>query len=168
MMEARLDIPKGRRAISETFAKAEALGLSFIALTGNPRSGVTNKAILKAIKEAKQLFGGLIIAGKMHSAGVDEPLVSLSAISDFIDAGADIILMPAVNTVPGLSEREVREACDLIHRKGALAMTTIGTSQEGADSQTIREIGLINKRSVPISSILEMLAGRVLLYQKIS
>lgn len=76
--------------------------------------------------------------------------------------------MPAVNTVPGLSEREVREACDLIHRKGALAMTTIGTSQEGADSQTIREIGLINKRSVPISSILEMLAGRVLLYQKIS
>lgn len=146
MMEARLDIPKGRRAIPETFAKAEALGLSFIALTGNPRSGVTNKAILKAIKVAKQLFGGLIIAGKMHSAVVDEPLVSLSAISDFIDAGADIILMPAVNTVPGLSEREVREACDLIHRKGALAMTTIGTSQEGADSQNIREIGLINKR----------------------
>lgn len=87
MMETRLDIPKGRRAIPATFVKAEALGLSFIALTGNPRSGVTNKAILKAIKEAKQLFGGLIIAGKMYSAGVDEPLVSLSAISDFIDAG---------------------------------------------------------------------------------
>ena len=87
MMETRLDIPKGRRAIPAAFVKAEALGLSFIALTGNPRSGVTNKAILKAIKEAKQLFGGLIIAGKMHSAGVDEPLVSLSAISDFIDAG---------------------------------------------------------------------------------
>lgn len=146
MMESRLEIPKGRQASVETFKKAEELGFSYICLTGNPGTGVTNATICQAIKNAKEYFSGLIIAGKMHSAGVDEPLVSLEAITDFIDAGADIILMPAVNTVPSLSEVEVRAACDLIHQKGALALSSIGTSQEGADSETIREIGIINKR----------------------
>ena len=54
----------------------------------------------------------MIIAGKMHSAGVDEPLVDLAGIEKFIDAGADIILMPAVYTVPGLSEQEVTGAAN--------------------------------------------------------
>ena len=30
---------------------------------------------------------GLIIAGKMHGAGVNEPVVDLEAIKEFIDAG---------------------------------------------------------------------------------
>ena len=32
------------------------------------------------ISLAKEHFGGMIIAGKMHSAGIDEPLVDLDAI----------------------------------------------------------------------------------------
>lgn len=146
MMETRIEIPKGRQATADTFKKAEELGFNFICLTGNPGTGVTNASICTAIKNAKKYFSGLIIAGKMHSAGVDEPLVDLKAIEEFIDAGADVILMPAVNTVPGLSEEEVRQACDLIHKKGALALSSIGTSQEGSDTETIREIGITNKR----------------------
>jgi len=146
MMETRLEIPAGRQATADTFKKAEELGFNFICLTGNPGTGVTNKTIEEAIIEAKKHFSGLIIAGKMHSAGVDEPLVDPDAINGFIDAGADVILMPAVNTVPGLSEAEVREACDLIHKRDCLALSAIGTSQEGADTETIREIAITNKR----------------------
>ena len=54
--------------------------------------------------------------------------------------------MPAVNTVPGLSEQEVTEACRYIKAHGALSLSAIGTSQEGADEGTIREIALLNKR----------------------
>ncbi|NJE44909.1 haloacid dehalogenase-like hydrolase [Massilimicrobiota sp. SW1139] len=146
MMENRLEISSGRHATKETFIKAKELGFDFICLTGNPGTGVSNASIENAIKLAKEYFGGMIIAGKMHSSGIDEALVDLDSIERFIDAGADIILMPAVYTVPGLSEEEVRDACKLIKSKGALSLSSIGTSQEGSDGGTIREIALVNKR----------------------
>ena len=147
MMETRREIPVGRQAVKKTFEAAEKLGCNFICLTGNPGTGVTNKAIEEAIKEAKKYFSGLIIAGKMHAAGVDEPVVDLDSIKAFIEAGADVILMPAIDTVPGLSEKTVTKACKLIKKMGALSLSAIGTSQEGADEATIREIALINKRA---------------------
>lgn len=146
MMESRQEISHGRHATKETFIKAKELGFDFICLTGNPGTGVSNASIEKAIKLAKEYFGGMIIAGKMHSSGIDEPLVDLESIERFIDAGADIILMPAVYTVPGLSEEMVVEACQLIKSKGALSLSAIGTSQEGSDEDTIRMIALTNKR----------------------
>lgn len=146
MMESRREISHGRHATKETFIKAKELGFDFICLTGNPGTGVSNASIEKAIKLAKEYFGGMIIAGKMHSSGIDEALVDLESIERFIDAGADIILMPAVYTVPGLSEETVTKACQLIKSKGALSLSSIGTSQEGSDEDTIRTIALTNKR----------------------
>jgi len=146
MMEERYEISHGRHATKETFIKAKELGFDFICLTGNPGTGVSNASIEKAIALAKEYFGGMIIAGKMHSSGIDESLVDLDSIERFIDAGADIILMPAVYTVPGLSEETVTKACQLIKSKGALSLSAIGTSQEGSDEDTIRMIALTNKR----------------------
>ena len=147
MMETRHVITKGRQASVETLKKAEELGFSFICLTGNPGVGVTNSSICNTLKAARENFSGLIIAGKMHAAGVDEPIVDLDAIEKMIDAGADVILMPACGTVPGLSEETVTKACALIKTKGALSLTAIGTSQEGSDEDTIREFALSSKRS---------------------
>ena len=146
LMEERRVISTGRQATKETYIKAQELGFNFICLTGNPGVGVSNHSISEAIKEAKKYFKGLIIAGKMHAAGIDEPIVDMESIKEFIEAGADVILMPAVNTVPGLSEQEVTEACRYIKAHGALSLSAIGTSQEGADEGTIREIALLNKR----------------------
>ena len=146
MLEERHVIAEGRQATVETFKKAQELGFNFICLTGNPGVGVSNRSIAEAVVEAKKYFNGLIIAGKMHGAGVNEPVVDLDAIKEFIDAGADVILMPAVNTVPGLSEATVTEACEYIHAHNALALSAIGTSQEGADCETVREIAIVNKR----------------------
>ena len=146
LMEARTEISSGRHATIETFKKAKEMGFDYICLTGNPGTGVSNASIEKAIENAKKYFGGMIIAGKMHSSGIDEPLVDLASIERLIDAGADIILMPAVYTVPGLQEETVIEACKLIKSKGALSLSSIGTSQEGSDEDTIRMIALTNKK----------------------
>lgn len=146
MMEERTDISTGRQATKETFIKAKELGFDYICLTGNPGVGVTNRTIENAISLAKEYFGGLVIAGKMHSAGVDEALVDLNVIKKFVEAGADIILLPAVNTVPGLTEQMAFEAVTLIHKLGALALSAIGTSQEGSDEATVREMAIVNKR----------------------
>lgn len=147
MMESRIEIAKGRTACEETFKEAERLGFNFICLTGNPGTGVSNGKIAEAIKCAKQYFHGLIIAGKMHAAGVDEPVIDLESMDAFIKAGADVILMPACGTVPGLQEREIHEACERIRKAGALSMSAIGTSQETSDPETIREFALSSKRA---------------------
>lgn len=49
----------------------------------------------------------------MHSSGVDEPVTSKETIETFIKAGADIILVPAVGTVPGFDSDDLKEAVKL-------------------------------------------------------
>lgn len=145
MLETRIEIPAGRKCSVETIKLAELLGLDIICLTGNPGTGVTNASIAKAISTVKTHFSGLVIAGKMHSAGVDEPVVSQEAIQMFVEAGADVILMPAVGSIPGFTDQELIEAVKYAQTHGALTMSAIGTSQESADQETIKQIALRNK-----------------------
>ena len=145
MAEERLIISKGRQANLETMQEIERLGLDFVCLTGNPGTGVTNEQIQKTIQLTKEHFSGLIIAGKMHGAGVNEPVVEAEVVKDFIDAGADIILVPAVGTVPGFDDQELKQIVKVAHQSGALVLSAIGTSQEGADEDTIKQMAIRNK-----------------------
>ena len=141
----------GRKATMENAAKAVALGVDFILLTGNPGIGVTNEAIEQTLKRYKQAFGDKIIlaAGKMHASGIltegAEKIITKEDISAFADAGADIILLPAPGTVPGITMEYVKELVNHAHSLGCLTITAIGTSQEGADIATIRQIALMCK-----------------------
>ena len=98
----------GRKATMENAEKAVALGVDFILLTGNPGIVVTNEAIEQTLKRYKQTFGDKIIlaAGKMHASGIltegAEKIITKEDISAFAVAGADIILLPAPGTVPGI------------------------------------------------------------------
>ncbi|RUT29931.1 haloacid dehalogenase-like hydrolase [Paenibacillus zeisoli] len=140
-------LPEGRRATAASLAEAKTLGFDFICLTGNPKTGVTNEQILQAIQLAKEHFGGLILAGKMHGAGTKGKVTDIDASVRFAEAGADIVLLPAPGTVPGLRERELAAIITAVKDKGALALAAIGTSQEGSDESTIREIALSAKRA---------------------
>lgn len=145
MAEDLLTISKGRQANLETIEEIEKLGMDFVCFTGNPGTGVTNSQIEKTIRLAKEKFSGLIIAGKMHGAGVNEPVADLEAVKSFIEAGADIILVPAVGTVPGFDDSELKEVVKVAHNNGALVLTAIGTSQESSDEDTIKQIAIRNK-----------------------
>lgn len=145
LMEDQLKISVGRMATEATMREIEKLGMDFVCFTGNPGTGVTNSAIINAVKNAKEYFSGLVIAGKMHAAGVDEPVVDLKTVSELIEVGADIILAPSVGTVPGFTSNELTEAVKLAHQHGALVMTAIGTSQESSDPETIRYMAIQNK-----------------------
>lgn len=145
MAEERLSISPGRQATKETFQQANQMAFDFICLTGNPGTGVTNKKIIQSIKTARDYYNGIIIAGKMHGAGVDEEVINISLTESFIDEGADIILLPAVGTVPGVSMDMIAAAVRVIRKRGALSMSAIGTSQESSDISTIRDIVLMNK-----------------------
>jgi len=145
MAGERLIINEGRQASLATIQRAEELGVDFICLTGNPGTGVTNQAIIDTIRVVKENFSGLLIAGKMHASGVDEPVADLEAIAQFIEAGVDIVLAPAVGSVPGFDEQDLKQIVRLAHQKGALVMSAIGTSQESADEDIVKQMAICNK-----------------------
>ncbi|EFX93253.1 haloacid dehalogenase-like hydrolase [Streptococcus sanguinis] len=145
MAGERLIINEGRQASLATVQRAEELGVDFICLTGNPGTGVTNQAIIDTIRVVKENFSGLLIAGKMHASGVDEPVADLEAIAQFIEAGVDIVLAPAVGSVPGFDEQDLKQIVRLAHQKGALVMSAIGTSQESADEDIVKQMAIRNK-----------------------
>lgn len=125
--------------------RAEELGFNFVCYSG---SGVTNKMIVQAVRTAKENFSGMIIAGKMHGDGVDEPIADEESVKAMIDAGADVILVPAVGTVPGFTSDELIKIVKIVHQHDGLVMSTIGTSQESSGKDVIREIALKNKMSI--------------------
>lgn len=146
MESTKFELPKGRIATAESMRRAEELGFNFVCFTGNPPgSGVTNKMIVQAVRTAKENFSGMIIAGKMHGAGVDEPVADEESVKAMIDAGADVILVPAVGTVPGFTSDELIKIVKIVHQHDGLVMSTIGTSQESSGKDVIHEIALKNK-----------------------
>ncbi len=141
----------GRKATLQNAIKAVQLGINMILLTGNPGVGVSNAAITSTLALYKRELGDQMIlaAGKMHASGIltegAEKIITREDIRAFAEAGADIILLPAPGTVPGITTEYVRSLVEYAHSLGCLTITAIGTSQEGADIATIRQIALMCK-----------------------
>lgn len=74
-----------------------------------------------------------------------EHIITKQDVLEFREAGADIILFPAPGTVPGITVEYVRELIRYAHSLGALTITAVGTSQEGSDTATVRQIALLCK-----------------------
>ncbi|MBU2703229.1 hypothetical protein Ga0466249_004369 [Sporomusaceae bacterium BoRhaA] len=146
--QADFPVTEGRRATRKNARLAYEQGVQLITVTGNPKTGVSNASICQAIAEIKDELGDevAIIAGKMHAAGVEgemsESILTEKVAADFLAAGADVILVPAPGTVPGITVEKVTRISELAHKRKALIMTTVGTSQEGADRHTISTIAL--------------------------
>ena len=138
----------GRRATVSNARKLCDMGADLIVLTGNPGIGVQNRAITESLKAISSELGDriILVAGKMHASGIlseaGENLITRRDVEEFVRAGADIILLPAPGTVPGITVESTRGLVQYAHSLGALTLTTIGTSQEGADRDTIRQIAL--------------------------
>ena len=149
--ESVWNLTTGRQATAENARKSADMGVDMIVLTGNPGVGVDNEAIIQALSRLKEAVGDRVIltAGKMHASGIiseaGEKILTEKDVEAFVDAGADVILLPAPGTVPGITMEYAGNLIRKAHEKGALAMTTIGTSQEGADEATVRQIALMCK-----------------------
>jgi hypothetical protein len=147
LFDEKIKISEGRLATVNNVKKVLDQGADFIVLTGNPKTGVTNEKIINTINNIRNELGEnvLIIAGKMHSSGNDEEIINQKIVEEFIEAGADIILVPAPGTVPGITIQKITDITSYVHKKNKLIMTTIGTSQEGSDDYTIKQIAINSK-----------------------
>ena len=151
VIDEREILPEGRLASVENVGKIIEQGGDMVVLTGNPKTGVTNAEIISTIKRINEKYSDeiIIMAGKMHSSGSENELgsklITKEIVSEFLEAGADIILLPAPGTVPGMTVDYIRDMVEHVHSLGKLTMTAVGTSQEGADESTIRSIALYAK-----------------------
>lgn len=147
----RMKLNEGRFATVSNVKRLVEQGADMVLLTGNPQTGVTNKEIVQCLEKIKEAVGDKIIiaAGKMHASGsVRESgtnIIHKKLVGEFIEAGADIILLPAPGTVPGMTVDIIRELVEYTHFLGKMAITSIGTSQEGADEYTIKNIAIYSK-----------------------
>ena len=137
----------GRLATPENGRLAVQQGAAFIVLTGNPGTGVTSAGIARSAQAIRLEIGeaALLLAGRIHGAGSDGPVVSQGDVEAYVEAGADGVVLPAPGTVPGMTLEACRALVERAHQLGGLAMCAIGTSQEGASRSTVEQIALMSK-----------------------
>ena len=114
------------------------------------------KTLVNAVKKAHEIAGNRIVieSGVTHGPGLIyaekspynlRELITPEFATALIEAGAGIIQIPAVGSLPGFTPKYVGNLIDTIHRLGGLAQVGIHNSQEGTDIQTIRRIAIDNK-----------------------
>lgn len=137
----------GRLASPENAQAALAQGADFIVITGNPYTGVTTAGITRALTAIREAIGdrAMLLAGKMHAAGVSGPVVTAADVDAFAKGGADGVVLPAPGTVPGMTVEIAHALVETAHAKGLLVMNTVGTSQEGASVSAIEQLALMSK-----------------------
>lgn len=151
VVQEKLGVPEGRKASAQNAIRAVEQGASFICLTGNPRTGVTNATIKGSLAELRKAVGDklILMGGKMHSAGVaieaGAHIVSGSDIAGFAEAGCDVAMFPAPGSVPGIDQAVLKNWVNDAHDNGMLAMSCLDLAIEGSDLDTIRRIALYSK-----------------------
>ncbi len=150
------DYLAGRIATKENLEKIMELGAKFVVLGGNPGQGTKLDIVIESVRKAKEIVGDkcLIMAGKWED-GVDEkvlgdPMADYDAkeiIQKLVEAGADVITLPAPGSRHGITVECIRDLVTYTHQLGAAALCFLDSSVEGADEDTIRMISLWMKQT---------------------
>jgi hypothetical protein len=137
-------VPRHRRASRENLERLGAL--DFVVITANPDAEVGTARMADAVALAREVLPGVpVFVGKMHGSG-GRGLLGAEEVSR-LAAASDAVLLPAPGTVPGSRESVVAQLVRAAQEEGALVVATVGTSQEGADEETVRELALSAKRA---------------------
>ncbi|MBC9719031.1 haloacid dehalogenase-like hydrolase [Streptomyces sp. TRM66268-LWL] len=136
-------VPELRKATVENAKRLVDQGVALLCVTANPATGATLDDIARTSEELRRGLGDdvAIWSGKMHMAGRIETL-DAGRMAAVAEAGADGVLVPLPGTVPGVTREIAAEAVRRIHAAGAVAMGTIGTSQEGSHRNLVPQLAL--------------------------
>jgi len=135
----------------KTYLDAHALGFDTVLTSGAAGSCLQGMETIGRLLQLRDAYQGpeVLVGAGVNASGImaegAEKIITKGDISAFAAAGADMILLPAPGTVPGITVDYVRELVQYAHSLGCLTITAIGTSQEGADIATIRQIALMCK-----------------------
>jgi hypothetical protein len=131
----------------ENLDKVVALGFDFINLVADPVMGLSNEALLTHLMEIPNTIKDqvVMISGRMNFAGLKasaSQILTPQFIEDIAKTGIDILLIPTPGSAQGMDMSLGGELVKLASEKGLMTMSGIGSSQEGADLDTIRSLAL--------------------------
>lgn len=140
------DVPGPRQATADVARRLLEEGAAILVLTANPGTGATYADLARVCGELRAAVGtdAAVWVGKMHHAGVREP-VTPHALVSLVEAGADGVLLPVPGTVPGVTRESAHEACAAAQDAGAVVLGTVGTSQEGTSVDVARALAVVAK-----------------------
>ena len=143
-VEPTSEVPEYRQASRENL---ECLrDADFVVVTANPDAEVGIREMVSAAVLIRETLPDTpVFTGKMHGSG-GRGMVTREDVGRLAEA-SDAVLVPAPGTVPGSREELVAGLADAAHERGALVVAAIGTSQEGADPETVRALALAAKRA---------------------
>jgi hypothetical protein len=138
-------------ATRENAEKAISLGADMIVLT----SWAPSNKFYETLKDISKFIKGNAILEytRPHGSGLIETLetrnvlIGEDEIRRIIDAGVEILGLPAPGTYPGFTLEKVAHLVELVHSCGAMASLGVHTTQEGADLETLREIAILAKQA---------------------
>ena len=137
-------VPEYRQASRENLERLR--DADFVVVTANPDAEVGVRDMVSASILIRETLPGVpVYVGKMHGSG-GRGMVEREDIGRLAEA-SDAVLVPAPGTVPGSREEIVAGLVEAAHEAGALVVAAIGTSQEGADPETVRDLALAAKRA---------------------
>jgi NTP pyrophosphatase (non-canonical NTP hydrolase) len=147
-MEDYTESQRGRIANRENALLALDQGCDILIVTGNPATGVTKETIARATEQIKSELGDqiLLVAGKMHSAGIHgesgRELVDADDIRNYCSAGCDAVVVPCPAASAGFTVEDVRELVQVAHENEALAWLILDAALEGSYGDVVKQLGL--------------------------
>lgn len=143
-VEPSAEVEEHRRASRKNLGRLREA--DFLVFTANPDARVGVDELVSAAYEAREeLPDTPVFCGTMHGSG-GRGMPGLSEVGR-LAAVADVVLVPTPGTVPGSLETAVAGLVQEIQSQGALVVAATGTSQEGADPESVREAALAAKRA---------------------
>lgn len=140
--------PPGRLATPETAARVIEQGAAYVTLVAT--RDIAPETLCDNLRRLRKGLGpeAVLMVGRMPWGGSmeDNPGILVSAeVEKVIEAGADVVILPCPGTIIGAAPEAITASVNTAHRLKALAMVTIGTSQESADTETVRRLALDGK-----------------------
>ncbi len=143
------NVSLGRLATEDNARAAVKQGVNYITIIRVPSMPGNEFASCVASVRKGVDEKGLVKAGKMPWGGIfkdnGEKFISREEIKVLANAGADVVIIPAPGTIPGLTIEVVKNWVGIIHEQNLLAEVTIGTSQEGAEKTVINRMAIDSK-----------------------
>lgn len=136
----------GPTILSErTIGAACSLRPDYLNLTAyRNKPGNDTEAVTDAVRLARAHFDGMIVLNKYASAA---ELCSENGWEGYLEAGADVLTLPAPGTVPGAHVAMLAPIAERIHAAGGLVSMSFATSQEGCDADTMRRLAIAAKEA---------------------
>ena len=135
--------PEYKRVTETSIKEVLRKGINFLSLTAYVTPEASPERIVADIKLVRRFYNGFLMLNPVVLHGSDLVWENLKA---YIDAGIDMIDLPAPGAVPGTTEEQIARLAFAIRKTGTLVDCVVGTSQEGADKNTIQSLALAAKR----------------------